>query len=508
VAIPADALLRLTGRFSAGGGGGAQPGMGIQPGYETLNHISQQHQDTPPNRDIVIPARYQGGGVVDLPPAEQLAQEHERPHQLTHPIMHKSVAFRRNITPQPSTAPRPIPMSPQFATDATGNPSWAPTRDGGTTGMEETAPDNMYQGGGVVDPYNQRQLMAYQSAMAAVRPQMQTARPIYNAQMLMRPPQRLSGYAGELGGGYQEGGVAAGPDSDPNAALMAMLSSQFGGGGGYQEGGIVDPKTGKVERNYAREGAGDYNYVDPRAKGVPASAPMAIYNPMTKGESGYAGLSPADVAFFSQRPELGPVHTLAGQTYDVTGGQLVPREVSDYGGGDGSYTPMTPEEGAAFAKALQESGGFQGGGVVYPGGMMLDQQTGLPTVGGIQAPQQQASAVAGEPSKKQAPPQQAQGPQKYEFGPPGMYTAPGWLIAKEQEAAQTAQTAQTARAAQGAQGAKAMKQGGVIPREFFQHLADGGIVKDVTPDHLLMLALGAKFGLSAGQAKKQLGNRA
>jgi hypothetical protein len=388
-----------------GGAGGryyAQQGM-VAPGYETLKQISQQHQDTPANRDIVIPPRYQEGGVIDLTPAGELTPEHEFPHSLMHPRpMHTQVA-RRNLS---------MPPPQSVATDATGNPPWAPVR-GGSPGMEATAPENEYQGGGVIgggypELHNARQLMAYQQAMSAMRPQM--ARPIYTGQMLMRPPQQLSGYAGELGG--------------------------------YQEGGEVDPKTGKVERNYATEGAGAYYYADPRARGsLVGSRPIQI-----RGEN-----------------------------------------ILDWTDNPAGYVP----EG-------QNPYSFQGGGVVYPGGMAVDQQTGLPTLGGVQAPRQQASPAAGEPSKKKQAP--AQGPQKYQFGPPGMYSAPAMLMALKQQEAE--------EAAQAAKGAQGMKEGGVIPKEFMQYLANGGLVKDFGPDHQLMFALGMKYALSPKQAAKRLGNSA
>ena len=142
--------------------------------------------------------------------------------------------------------------------------------------------------------------------------------------------------------------------------------------------------------------------------------------------------------------------------------------------------------------------GFQGGGVTYPG-IMLDQ-AGLPTLSGSQAPQQQASNVAGEPSKKRQAPQQPQqqGPKHYEFGPADFfYSAPLMRRVMEQQAAQAMQE-------KAQQPNVAAKDGGVIPKEFMRWLAGGGVIDKFTPDHHLMFALGQKYALSPKQTAKRL----
>lgn len=403
--VRAEALAQLQRRspqINAAGGGAPRRPTGQQPpAYEMLNRIGQQHADTPPNSHTVIPARYQYGGV---------------------------------------------------ATDENDNPPWPPRR-GGTTGLEATAPDNMYQDGGVSAPSNDypdparpiydakmlarppqylsgyygelgptREQMAYQQAMRAMMPQM--ARPIYTPQMLARPPQKLSGYYGELA------------DQEP----------------AYQEGGVVDPKTGRVSRNYAREGGGSYYYVDPRAG--------RAQQPAATGET-----SLVNRQYPQGYDEFGP-------TLDTILGP--------------DYTRMKNQMEAGRVPAGENPYGMQGGGVVYPG--VQTDSAGLPTLSGTQAPQQQASPVAGEPSaKKQQPQRKARGLQPYEFGPADFYySEPAMRKMTEQQAAP-----------------KGMEDGGVIPKQFMQYLAGGGVTK-FTPDHHLMFALGMAHGLSTAQAQKGL----
>jgi hypothetical protein len=127
------------------------------------------------------------------------------------------------------------------------------------------------------------------------------------------------------------------------------------------------------------------------------------------------------------------------------------------------------------------------GDVKYPA-IAIDQRTGLPTLGTDRAPRQQASAVAGEPSKKQPL------PQKYQFGR-------GRLAPEEYEA--------MVQQVQQQMPAKGMAGGGVIPKEFMQYLARGGLVKEkFTPHDHLMFALGGVYALSPNQAAKRLKDRA
>jgi hypothetical protein len=348
VAISADALAQLIGQRTV-----------PQPAYKMLDRIGQQ--TTPSKAESIIAQRYQKGGV---------------------------------------------------ATDENDNPSWQPAR-GGRTGLEATAPENAYQGGGVA-AYNGSQLgqyLPYQRAMAALYP---TRR------------YQEGGVARNLMSdlGYQPDEIPMQPENPMNQATMAydpysdeyrfrrdiyprrepmpiryperkapekQLKGDYPVSLYAQEGGVVDPKTGKVERNYATEKAGAYNYVDPRAKGIPAPALMgqgaAAYDPMAESRH---GLSAGDLAFFAQHPDFGPVHTPDGVFHVTANGQMVPhipeQSISPEdmallssmvsapstgamfrGAGAGSdYAEPTPIPGMVPKKETDSGMGFQGGGVMRP----------------------------------------------------------------------------------------------------------------------------------------------
>lgn len=395
MAIPAETLAQLiqgSPQTNAGGGGGArQPMRQQQPAYQMLNRIGQQHADTPPNSDLVIPARYQEGGVAD-----------------------------RGGYPEPA---RPI-------YDAK---------------MLSRPPQYLSGYYGELGPTHEQ--VAYQQAMRAMMPQY--ARPIYTPQMLSRPPQHLSGYYGEMGG--------------------------------YQEGGIVDPETGRVRRNYAGEGAGSYYYVDPRASRAQEPNQRVAQQAAEMARILHTGV-PYQSDFYPTDPATGDLTNRQYPTgYDEFGPTLDTILGPD-------YTRMKNEE-AGRVPAGENPYGMQGGGVVYPS-VQLDT-AGLPTLGGAQAPQQQSSPSAGEPSKKkQQKGPVARPPQHYEFGPADFYyNAPSMKKMMEEQAA--------------AERPQGMKEGGVIPKEFMQYLAGGGVT-EFTPDHHLMFALGMAHGLSSSQAKKGL----
>lgn len=125
-----------------------------------------------------------------------------------------------------------------------------------------------------------------------------------------------------------------------------------------------------------------------------------------------------------------------------------------------------------------------------------------------QAPQQQSSPVAGEPTQK--PKQQPKPIGPYEFGPADYFYTPEMfkqLIAAQTAAIEQGQGGPAVQQRGGGGGGKGgYAEGGVIPKHFMQFLAEGGIVKEFTPDHHLMFSLGMAHGLSASQAAKRLGN--
>jgi len=125
----------------------------------------------------------------------------------------------------------------------------------------------------------------------------------------------------------------------------------------------------------------------------------------------------------------------------------------------------------------------------YDRGQDNEQAEGYQGGGMVPRPKHKASPAAGEPSAapKKAPTQTPH----YQFGPEGYYMAGGH---KNKAAEQTPDL-------QDGQGAPA------IPPEFMRYLAKGGIVKDFTPDHHLMFALGMKYALSPKQAAKRLGGQ-
>lgn len=174
-------------------------------------------------------------------------------------------------------------------------------------------------------------------------------------------------------------------------------------------------------------------------------------------------------------------------------------DIDRFGGGGRRPDIDRAQRGSFFgprAAPFQEGGmaeseeHYQAGGVAP---IALDE-AGLPTL--YPAPRQQASPVAGEPSTRKGPQKQKKGG-KYEFGPDFFYTPQGY-----QKAIQEMMQQQVASLQQG-QG-QGMKKGGVIPKEFMQYLAKGGLVKKFSPDHHLMFALGMKYGLAKKDVDKTL----
>jgi hypothetical protein len=134
---------------------------------------------------------------------------------------------------------------------------------------------------------------------------------------------------------------------------------------------------------------------------------------------------------------------------------------------------------------------YQGGGIVrIAPGPMFDptQQSSTPT----QQPPTQPSPIAGEPARKAQPKQ----PQKYQFGRER-------LGPEEYEYYATTGVPPSVPV-QEPRPEVAAKKGGVIPKEFMQYLAAGGLVKEFTPDHHLMFSLGMKYALSPKQAAKRM----
>jgi hypothetical protein len=467
MAISSDDLLRLTGQAGLG------PAQGT-PSYETINQISQSHQTTPKKANTVIPARYQKGGVAEDERSARSAAEggamgggldQLSPRQ-------QELAYRQAV----------MAMMPYFQEAVLLNAK--PTTEIYTAEMLSHPPEQLsgYYG----------EMGDYQQARPAEQ-EPQYAQPIYTADMLEKPPSKLSGYYGELSGGYQEGG-------------------------------IVDPETGHVVRNYAGEGAGAYNYVDPRAA-APAPAPQMAQRSQEMNAAAAKGggwVSPEETARimgWNSIPGRGPVtqedkdmadyirqalmhediaSAIKGGVPDVA--DLIDRypSTSKFKPGYDQFGPtLDTILGPDYTRMKEQTAGmvpedetpnFQEGGVA---GQNPLEMLGL-------QPPQGAQQQPAAPKKKVAPKPQAQGPPRpYEFGPANyFFNAPALLRAIERQKATTE--------GQGAGAPAGMEEGGVIPKEFMQYLANGGLVKEFTPDHHLMFALGAKYALSPRQAAKGL----
>lgn len=466
-------------------------------------------------RGINIAARFQEGGVayprpIAVPPdysswSPARQQTYDARWNLLENFYRNPVKQvpGRQFNPRPYPSTRMLAQEGGVATDESENPPWQPTRSG-TSGTQLATPyDYSYQGGGTVDvgpieEYGpaeddsvdlrdlspQQQNMIWRQAVDAVRGQSQIPTypaqtvypeqqglidrlasalglkqpepnervsnynkqaypkvvapqqrflestryrspeenraawlqsretPMYSAKMLTKPPRKVSGYAGELGYGYEEGGEI--PEAEKE---------------GYWGGGILARNPDYWEGRFGRDLFNDFG--GPQVQ-FPGYQPH-IWNPN------------------DFPPDLPPM--AVGPDYNLLGG--------------GHHTPPK------LAKAQ--------GGVIYPPN--------------DRAPKQQASPVAGEPTKKR--PQAKKQPQdpRYQFGPADFFYTP-----QEFEKMMEAQTAKLEQA-------KGYEGGGVIPKEFMQYLANGGLVREFTPDHHLMFALGAKYALSPKQAAKRLADK-
>lgn len=418
----------------------------VNPNFNAMLHMGQ---DTKPHARGGVIKRYQGGGVPTPTPSPNPSEHQYDPQPV--PLYRGFPAHR--FDPRFSRA--------QYQLMA---------EDGGVA--KERSQSELDQ----LSPRQQE--IAYRHAVTAMMPYFQDAvmrvaqpaRPIYTADMLSRPPQQLSGYYGEMGD-YQQAPPA---EQEPQYAQPiytadmlekppSKLSGYYGElSGGYQEGGIVDPKTGHVARNYAGEGAGAYNYVDPRAA-APVPAPQMAQR------SQEMNAAAANMADYIRQALMHEEVASAIKGMDAVGGALYQTKNKEAG--------MVPEG---------ETPNFQEGGVANP----------LETLGFQPPSQQQQQQQQAEQKKKVAPKPQAQGPQRpYEFGPANyFFNAPALLKAIERQKAMT----------EGEGAEPGMKEGGVIPKEFMNYLANGGLVKEFTPDHHLMFALGAKYALSPRQAAKGL----
>jgi len=324
---------------------------------------------------------------------------------------------------------------------------------------------------------------------------------------------------------YQDGGVAM--DENDNPSWMPSRSGNTGleatAPDYYQDGGATTDNVGKYNlrelQQYRPSPAQQqrmYEYMMGALRGQPALPQWQLRAQYPQSVPSTAGITAADVrqdpygfpltmssiyprAYLQNVGELQKLEyepSIAERVQDMELDRLI--EMVSRKGNLPTERPqlinpvMKPEQQARLSHrpAPGQEFQFQQGGVVYPGGISVDQQTGLPTLGAQQAPQQQASAMAGEPSKKKQS-AQPQRPQRYEYGPDFYYSEPAFKKMMEQ---------QTATLQQG------MKRGGII--DFMRHLAKGGVIGKVTPDHALMAGLALGYALTPKQAAQQLKNSA
>ena len=469
------------------------------------------------------------------------------------PIMHYYPEFPQQNPDMPAVLPSSSYYEPMLgrgdyvtmakrggvmrATDENKNPPWQPARSGGIRGIQAMAPDNPmrrggvpyapgaglsprdadhlmamgYQRGGTIDDDARRQQLTYQNLISAIRPQLidryqgiraQPLQPIYTGQMLQNPPSQLSGYYGELG--YQGGGVA---DDDKKKKEEPER-----------------PETGTYSENprvvTQLEPVAPYYYVDPAAAGVPTPTSVMPYTaayerPMTPEQMNaeyqartqeqrdlYAPVSHEEIANATQ---------MAMQRYENTArdeemARFIQPGTINIGGHSYVRDPATGKMYSWPSASYQSAGtvnpenfNFQGGGVIPP---ILDP---IALASGYQgqAPQQQPSAVAGEPSRRR---QQAPGQPrpKFTFGPEGYYYEPSEeALRKKMEE----EEAMVEKAQQGTASPLPAKGGGVIPPQFMRWLARGGVIKDFGPDHAIMFHLGQKYGLAQKDAAKRLAKK-
>ncbi|PWT88669.1 MAG: hypothetical protein C5B54_10200, partial [Acidobacteria bacterium] len=317
-----------------------------------------------------------------------------------------------------------------------------------------------YQGGGVTE--RDKAAMAHELSLGALRVP-QNLNPFYSRNLKPNEPMRFSEFAGTSG------------QVPYTAQEMADR---------YQNRAKEAQDIREGQQTYASKIA--EHLMAPPEDYVPPNMPREVYNPNTWDVAGRT---------FVQDPETGKISSFIPHAADIM-------EFMSPESEQGPYTEPNPiPQGGG-------SGGYQGGGVVYPG-IMLDA-AGLPTIGGQAAPQQQASPANAEPSKRQAQARPQQ-PQDYEFGPKDyFYSSENMKRLLAERAAEQVASLQQGQGpkARGSEPVEA-KSGGVIPKEFMQYLANGGLVKkDFTPHDHLMFALGGMYALSPKQAAKRLKNSA
>jgi hypothetical protein len=463
MAIPAQQLSRLIGQGLAGTPGFLQGPTNVtevEPAYELLARMQKQ---SPPKGDAAgIPQRFQEGGVAEelLSPSEV----REVPAIPFRPRTYYRNPYQGQDTyslPERYYPARPFDPKGMFipqggsdflaqaggvTPDQNDNPAWTPMR-AGSTGVEATAPDNAYQRGGVV----------WQRAMRALYPSTSQV---------------------------NQGGHYLGERAAPN----------------YQEGGVAEEKPRRQGDPFslrAPDWLREWNVYNPatanpgEARFVPSGqAPAVAYNPMDLGSQ----MKQATALPTPEEREIA-MNRVLGVGDPVTGRTLPPQWLTDLRNpitgeqeqlGAGPYAPV----GRAPITGEQEFQ-FQEGGVVSPyEGVALDPKTGLPTFGGQQqqqAPRQQPSPAAGEPARPQGP----QRPKRYEFGPADFYYRDAISQAMQEMGEQRAAPKQ------------GYQKGGVIPKEFMQWLANGGVATEkFTPRDHLLLGLGMKYALSPKQVDK------